>query len=280
MFYQRARAAQSHLLSGVAAGELRETLEMIKGRGRKMGALFPVWRNRLSRRRSGRSALQNAADAYLEFQFGWRPLASDIRGALAALKEDRFKVVPISVFAKRDTHVGSTYVSSAGTQPVNYAYQGVETSMGGVKIRGGIKLREPGHGRNLQKLGLLPTDFLVTAYELLPWSFLVDYFTDLGGVLNALSFPTSSIAWASTTGLQYRTATWSIIGLNKLPAGLEELPGAISIPQVTVWRKKQVTRRRGQPQLPTLTARLPKSLWQWANILALGITRNYRHLRI
>lgn len=282
-FYSKARAAQSHLLTGVVVGELRETLGMISGRGKAFRQLLFAWRNRHKRRRRGplSEKLKHASDSWLEFQFGWKPLAADVKGALAAWKDDRTETVPVSGSGRADINTSNVGPISTGANPIQYTYSGVMSSTAKVKIRGGVQLRAKGHGRTLQKFGLLPSDFVVTAYELLPWSFLVDYFTDLGNVLGALTFPKQDLAWCSTAQIRELKNSWIINGFRPPGTGLEEVQGSATfIPQVTIWTKRDVVRTKDKPSLPTPTVRFPPSSYQWANILALLISSDFSNLRI
>jgi hypothetical protein len=241
--------------------------------------LLASWRTALRLLRgSQKDKLKRAADLYLELQFGWKPLASDISGALAAYKNPRKKMTRVSASATSEQHIGSVF-GNVGVHPINYRESLTTTSEATVRIRGGVKVITAGHGRNLQAYGLMPQDFVVTIYELIPWSFLVDYFTDLGGVLGALTFAQSGIQYCSTTTVRQYKSVGTTVGLLPLLPNYVLLEESFS-PQLVVWRKKQVTRSIGAPALPTPTVRLPKSLWQWANIAALTISRNYSRLRI
>lgn len=278
-FYSRARSAQTQLYSLVALGELSETLRMIRSRGFSMMNLLLLTRTALKRLRGpAREKLKKAADLYLELQFGWKPLASDIAGGLSAYKDPRLSIKRVSASAQTSTMTASTR-ANVGVTPILYAHQSQSFTEATVRIRGGVKVETLGHGRNLQAYGLLPSAWIPSIYELVPWSFMVDYFTDLGGVISALAFPSSDIAYGSTTTVtQYRIVNQGL-GFNKLAAGFEEVSATFS-PQVVVWRKKFVRRVKGAPALPRPTVRLPKSLWQWANIAALAVTRDFSRLRI
>lgn len=282
-FYKEASKALVSIQSGVALGELRQTLSMIAGRGNSFKQLLNAWRTGLSGRRSrnGKSRSQRAADAWLEFQFGWRPLAADIRGALAAFRSDKTDVVSVSAFAKRDRFINRSIDPSEGSgiSGILVKTEEVNTSSTKVKIRGGVKLTVPGHNRRLEKLGLVPHQFVPTLYELLPWSFLIDYFTDLGGTINALSFPSERLYYTSTSTVKELVRSWHTVQRNNFGSG-----GVVSnetfIPQRTVWRKKVVQRRPGTPDVPMPTVHLPQHWKQWANILALWISKDLRYTNL
>lgn len=278
-FYTRARQAQTQLYSGVVLGELRETLTMIRGRGRAMAEILESISTAIRRLKgTPRHKLKRIADLYLEMQFGWKPLASDIAGALTAYRDPRASIRRVSASASDESQTGYSRTSQ-GVTPLIWYNDLTTFSVVNVRIRGGVKVETSGHGRTLQAYGLLPSDFVVTAYELLPWSFLVDYFTDLGSVLAAISFPKAGLAYCSTSYHRELRSLGVTTGFTKPIPGFTEV-SATFIPQVVEWRKKSISRVVGAPALPTPTVRLPKSLWQWANMLALAVSRRYSRLRI
>jgi hypothetical protein len=288
-FYSRAYAAQSQLMLGVSILELRETLGMIRGRGASMIQLITNWSTAVKRLRklTGKKLIKALAELHLEYSFGWRPLASDIAGALRAYRNPRVEITRVSAKAESPIVTSSTRATS-GFGTLQYIRRRTSTTNCTVRIRGGVKVVVSGHGRNTQALGLNIQSIVPTIYEALPWTFLIDYFTDLGGVINAISFPKSSVAWCSTsTSKRFYTqviagevvsepspAVWSNIEIE-------------SSPQVTEYIRKQVSRVRGIPAIPAPTVRLPKSLWQWCNIAALYVAhdrdaylKRLRNLRI
>jgi hypothetical protein len=283
-FYSRAYAAQSQLMLGVSILELRETLGMIRGRGASMLQLVTNWSTAVRRLRklNGKKLLQALAELHLEYSFGWRPLASDIGGALKAFRNPRVEITRVSAKAESPIMTSTTRATS-GFGTLQYIRRSTSTTNCVVRIRGGVKVVVSGHGRNTQALGLNIQSIVPTIYEAMPWTFLFDYFTDLGGVINAICFPKSSVAWCSTS-VSKRFTTQVIAGevvSDPSPATWKDIQ-IESSPQVTEYVRKQVSRVRGIPSIPAPTVRLPKSLWQWCNIAALYVTRDrdtYRRLR-
>jgi hypothetical protein len=56
----------------------------------------------------------------------------------------------------------------------------------------------------LRVFGLSPEEFVPTVWELLPWSFLVDYFTNIGDILEAGATDTSTVAWIEQATIRSR----------------------------------------------------------------------------
>jgi hypothetical protein len=271
-WYSRATAAQTQLMLGVTVGELGKTLSMVGGRGKKMLALLYLWRTAARRLRKERDWRRKLANLYLEYAYGWKPLALEIAGALSAYRDPRLEITRVSAMGERTSN--SVYETTTTFGAFRYNRTHTSTSDVKVRIRGAVKVATAGHGRNMQAFGLMPRTWIPTVYELIPWSFFVDYFTDLGNVISALCFPRSDVAWASTSVSKTFSLKVHAYGARLDPAfaaTFEELSVTDS-PQLTTFSRKQVIRTRGAPQLPTPTVRLPKSLWVWANIAALTLS--------
>lgn len=140
-----------------------------------------------------RGGLMNgAAKRYLEYVYGWKPLMQDIHGIMELAKQ------------KGDSPLlmHSTGKSSQQTQTRLYRYKDLSndtTTLTGpcdvnATTRCSLWARiDPNQQgvRSLNQLGLLNPAAL--AWELVPWSFVVDWLLPIGSVLNALSAPAGLI---------------------------------------------------------------------------------------
>jgi hypothetical protein len=106
---------------------------------------------------------------------------------------------------------------------------------------------------NLETFGLLPKNFLPTAWELIPYSFLVDYFTNISTIIDAWSFINGNLAWA------YKTERSEIRTHNKFAGLSVDSPGKIASFNVgdTVWVERTVQRRNLSSLIPNFGFRLP-----------------------
>lgn len=136
---------------------------------------------RLSRRQrrdySSSQALEDFFNLWLEARYGWRPLLYDIQDILKALRHKSSSaiqrrsarhVVPIEV---SDTTSGS--VDNAVTWQVEKEQVG-ECSLRAVVF----------HKSDMSPIGINP---LITAWEVTKYSFVVDWFIDIGSWLQAIS---------------------------------------------------------------------------------------------
>jgi len=223
-FYRKAWKELRAFQGGVFIGELLETIRMIKHptksfRGGINDFISAVKKRtkglKISNPRKRKRGISNiVGDTWLEFAFGWQPLIDDIADASEAflrLSEQTPSFTMVRAGSDDDvTHSAPTYT----TVNIN-TYGGITgreefftTSKATCKFYGVVVLPtdfvpQPAH----QLFGFTAADFLPTAWELVPWSFLIDYFTNIGDLIEACSFPSANLRWTSRT---IRTETKSI----------------------------------------------------------------------
>lgn len=181
-------SASSELLTTLA--ERKEAVDMITNRASQLLTLAVAIRRRDARaikklfktttRVGNRKVLRNAkafSSAWLEFSFGWLPLVQDIGGAVSLLEEGFSDTpiwgkatVPFSRSGQWGTDVEGGYSSSSGT----------------VKCHVGARLRVDNPNLALaSRLGF--TNPAATAWELVPFSFVVDWFIPVQDFLQNFS---------------------------------------------------------------------------------------------
>jgi hypothetical protein len=212
-FQQKLSLANTAIQGGVVIGELRQTLQTIRnpalGLRRLVDDGLQTLRNLRSSRRLAamtthkREVMKNLADAWLELQYGWRPLLNDIRDADKALH--RYNVGrPVSV--KRITASEKVQGSANEVQQLGgesfalWLIRQTQVNNQQVVYRGAmrVKARDP-QVMDPELLGFNPGSFLPTAWELIPYSFLVDYFSNIGGIVYGLSNLFTELAWCNRT---------------------------------------------------------------------------------
>jgi hypothetical protein len=228
-FYKRAIQANRYLQSGVFLGELRQTLSLIRNPAKSARLLVDVFAKstfRRARPRRGRSSrnitiaeklkyLKNAiADSWLEFSFGWNPLAADVDAAYRLLNDLATKTNRMFAEVKgSNLQYDKKLITSALTgQATNRPYSVLQTKQTYAEVivsyYGRIRLDMPNSvDRYFTGLGLTVADILPTSWELVPWSFFVDYFTNVGDVIEAWSFPVSRLAWATKVVVEERKSS-------------------------------------------------------------------------
>lgn len=216
-FIQSCKKKQTSFEGGVFLGELGETLRLLvspartlrKGVASYLGALKQ--RHRQVKRQSPSKRLATArnilADTWLEYSFGWKPLISDIHDAAKLLADQNARITQPRtqpVFGKGS----STYTATdpkwqlmGESHLVVYGHLTEEEEYM-VKYYGHVRVDQP-HKAGWRQAGFSLDNLVPTVWELIPFSFLVDYFSNIGEIITAVSYNVSNIAWAA------RTARWT-----------------------------------------------------------------------
>lgn len=216
-FVKKVLSAQHQMQSLVSAGELGETLRMLRRPGeafRKRLWNYVQDARRNFRRVKGRKPYVQRRvlrDTWLEANFGWAPFVSDIedaRKAYAALYEYKpWKYIRFNASVSKvadDRSVGFSNHDSESSIVISarqLTQHDVLTIYNGV-----VDLEVDGLGFRLarQNFGFDWQNFFPTVWELIPYSFLVDYFSNIGEMIAASSLNTSRLRWVAKTVKQSR----------------------------------------------------------------------------
>lgn len=281
-FLDQAKAARSSFEAGQDLGEIKQTIEsfhhpMNSLKNLTIGYLDKLKKVRSKYSRSKVSLRKALSDSYLEYRFGWRPLAFDIADAYEGLR-NRTRMsdtVPLSASATgSEPYFSGTFgLQNASrltcTRSVYNTYQ--------YRLKGAIRLTLD-HGRIpvMQALQLSTlNDFAVTAWDLLPYSWVVDYFANIGDIINAVTFPSSLFTYVCETTRSTTTCSYSV----------SYLPYFDRVDQVSLFvdfssgnpkfLRRSFTRNHVPPEslVPTFRVNLPVSSRPWENIGALISSR-------
>lgn len=215
-------AKMTGVLAGVTVGEAKESKQMIKDRSlavvNKMSSYMKSTlalrkKHRIKQpgasRRMGRY-LQDQNSLYLEYTYGWAPLIDEIDGWNEELRNNPFRgLKEVQNLMSKNT---MRYSRSDLVQPAGVGYGLVpkwwnrETTVEQSIKYYGAHILECAENQKLDGIGLKPHNFAPTVWELIPWSFVVDYFTNIGTVILGLSLSTQRFAWTQTTTVR-RTKT-------------------------------------------------------------------------
>jgi len=280
-FVSECLKAQRAFQGGVFLGELKETLQFLRRPGMGVRKLLRNYLSELrkrsakSRRMSRSSRLRvtkdSAASTWLETQFALKPLLSDIDGISDALwtLAQRQETMPV-----RGRGQGRVYHTKIDAS-INVGFASLyrcadDVSEINVKYYGAVKC-ETGATGTRQHLGALPRDFVPTIYELIPYSWLVDYFTNLGEIVSAVCFNRSDIAWMNrgTRLRRFRILTQATPTLLTPPPGYYHTLKEFVPPGKFLAERTQLSRTRYTGSLiPSLEFSLPNPR-QWLNVTAL-----------
>lgn len=220
-FISRCRSEQTSFQGLTFLGEAAETIRMLHGNVQSLSKWterylrdvkrLAVGQSKRPRRTRDPSAfVKDMREAYLTQTFGYAPLANDLRSAgetLAKMQTDR-PYQPRRMIRATATDSDVSYVANnwgtinPGGSNIYLNADALTRSEAIVIYRGMLRGGLDTLNQVNTFLGLDPSNFLPTIYELIPYSWLVDYVTNVGRIVDAVSFNRSSLAWCSKTTVQ------------------------------------------------------------------------------
>lgn len=240
--YSALREQRSSMQAGVTAGELPQTIKGIldltnslarmskkhleqqaKTAARYLGPMsidyrgMPVpdpWRVKRIRREPKRweKLQQELRDGWLSFSLGFRPLVKDVKDLAQTVARWRFDYSHIRIKGYgEDRTVYPQSVSAGVINTINYQVVQTDWLHSEVIMRAGLfpDYDSPAFGSAHRLYTLLGAydleNWVPTVWNLLPWSFVVDYVTNVADVVGAMVTDKSRVRWVLTTN---RTTSW------------------------------------------------------------------------
>jgi hypothetical protein len=275
-FYSNLAAVESRFKGLVFAGELKETLRMIRHPARALRNAVSEYLTDVKKRgsklpRRGRPSF--VRDTWLEWSFGVRPLISDLDGAIKAFYASQATHAIFEMV--RGYHESEVIVSS---QPWWYGpalnskieFVRVVLDNTAVKLYGTYKSSGSGIS-DCHKYGFSPWEFVPTIWNLIPHSYLADYFTNIGAILESWSYRNLGPRFLSRTTFAERRKELRDLRLTpSTPEAGYKITTYGSPGSFASWRRViQRTPDIGTP-LPSLTLKVPGRWNQWVNLAALS----------
>lgn len=293
-FYSKASSAVTPLKGLVVLGELKKTLRLLAGALLTgMKALLAlqtdvraVWAklrrelstlsNRQQRRAAVKRALKDVSDQYLQFTFGIQPLLNDIESFLSVIADRGIRREVIRVSVKSQTisvedHKWNTLQSSGDITSDLTKTVKIKSRVVGV-----VEWERPGvsvTNITARDLGLSLREVVPALWELLPYSFLIDYFVNVSDVLNTVFYADMKFvyAWTSTKYDQsYVYRLNGVTGKGGFTVDRADFGAPLSIGVIYFERVET------NPFQAGIRVRLPPIGRKWLNIFALTAQRLLR----
>jgi hypothetical protein len=287
-FYKRLREVSIQMSGGTFLGELRETLRMLRRPAAALYSSADGYLSALNKRKRGspKHWAKSIGGLWLEHSFGWMPLVNDINDAIKAYERaiseqlNRKKIISAGAKMKYDR---SSALGPLGLGSGEYLIQltcrcDVDARLyeeHTVRYKGAVRAQvETTRWDNFKLFGFTTEDIIPTAWELLPWSFLADYFTNIGDILTSVTTSTSDVAYVNRSIIT-KTEHFARYRLN--PARTANIESAGRTVLLSSGRdaevlltRKDVTRSAGTGiQPPTFQMSLGLSDKQLMNVAAL-----------
>lgn len=289
-FTKAVRKAQTQISGPTFLGELRETISLFrhpteaifKQLSRYLDRVYrSSRRGRRKKRPSAREITRIAADEWLVTQLALGPLISDAEDIARAIARmiNEIRHMVVRGYAKTAVKYSErTSWTQANYWRGNSYRSAIEEVL--VVYRGGLHaaIYDAPYGAlsNLQRIfGFTKQEFIPTIWELIPFSFVVDYFVNVGDLIMFANTDFSSVKWMSRTQ-RFHTewSNYSIMDTSN-PSQLKSWEGGLELGS-TFLTVTDVTRSVVSPYFLSLPAyfSLPGNAVKWANMAALLVARS------
>lgn len=229
--------------------DLSELVGFIKAHKSVMWKHIKDYRRNWAKARNNYKTLQSwnkaAANAWLEYSFVLAPLShlgDDLLDQYFTALEKETSI-PFRVAAIGEKLSPKT-TTTAGFDSFTWSINKVGMTTTRVKIQGSARLRVGADiSRPSASLGFEPASWLPAAWEILPYSWAIDYFTNLDAVINAAvtcSLYESYYAWITTSTETVTTTSTELVGF---PAPSEKAQITRRIDGQSQVLRKRVTRQ-------------------------------------
>jgi len=193
--YQRAllKLKHRHVNLAVDVGEIKETIRMLDDSVRRVIRFYQILRGRYHiSERDWYKLLDAVPSLWLEYRYGWLPFLSEVFGAIdsidARMKGEYDKP---SLTTRARNVVDQSWTENLGTKALLIGTRNVNVPLYRdwkvaytCRVRMDVRVLDSTY-RSLADTGI--TDPLLVAWELLPYSFVVDWFLGIGRYLDGLN---------------------------------------------------------------------------------------------
>lgn len=280
-FYSSVAEAQTSLEGGVLLAELGKTLRTLTSPAKALRSSLTNYlsdlrktRNKIKKVKSESKRNTVLQESWLEYNLGIKPIIGDVEGAYKAVNHRNLRVknaVPVfgSGVVAGDPWNERDFTFSNG---LRIRWKSHQEDKAYVRYKGAM-FNEPdgAHDRELDRWGLGAANFLPTVWELIPYSFVADYFSNIGKVVNAFARRRIVLGWGVRTQRETSISkTFDAVHdydqiWPQLQVSAVFVPGSYEVEDVEFRRSRADT-----VSVPEFRMRLPRSLTQWANVAALA----------
>lgn len=279
-FVRKANKKISSFSGGPFLGELRETIHLLKrpvtGIKYALGNyLSDLDRNRNRAPRQKGARRRFVANKWLECSFGIKPLINDIKdGAEAASRlVNGFMPNDHVSFWAEDVVQGaeSGYATKGNINSVNWYESTLIRDESRVTVYGNVILENPGTPKGVADvLGIRPDQFVPTLWELIPYSWLVDYFSNVGEMIEAACFNMARLRWHGCSSVTKRKNIVRFHG-NATNTSLANYIGSSVGGSNGEMITTNFSRFTPPSLVPSLSLNFPTKWTQWANMGAVAL---------
>lgn len=272
---QKIREEYNSFAGASFLAEARDALHQIRHPAEAMFNLTHNFakKNRKHRGKTGKAFQKAIGGSWLELQFGLLPLADDVSSIADSFLARYVEPKTVHIKAMGRGESSSSGVSVNGGTDILLDYAEDQTLKVWVLSHAGVARQidtDKGDFNSLRnRLGLTSSDIIPAIWEALPWSFFIDYFSNVGDILSASMVSTANVKWAFTTTRSIKTFERKILRVRGRDTTQIGSCKMISAPAHLASRTK-VVRAAGDLPFPVLRFSLPVSTKKFANLAALA----------
>lgn len=278
--YEALRSFESSVNAGEDLGEIGKTINTIKSplsnARNLMTRVIGKHRDALSKP-SAREAARALGSTLLEYRFGIEPLVNTIADAMVGFQNRDYLAhyYPFNESATVKSKTTTQSTAPVGNLSVTTVYK--ESLSEKVRYSGVWGVQVDLNTRSVADvMSWRLQDVIPTVWELVPYSWLADYFTNIGDIIGGISVPWSGVRWCNKTVRSVRErhmtfTDWYQPGLKATyPYRTQSnfTPGFTQMTETAFTRSRQESLPR-----PTFEIRFDRSLRHWTNIGALVLSR-------
>jgi len=267
----------------VFLGEIRETMALVLRPAKGIHNLLQQYLRTVTPsvahyKRGGLSlskVTSRLSDEWLQYSFGLAPLINDANNVANFYNhwnEPKVGFIPIVAVAGAESASPPSVRRQSFPDGWFLQYTSLVGQQVTVKLRTAIRATA-GPGAIASALGTSWRDFAPAVWELLPWSFFIDYFTNVGDIIDAWSYAGVFTEGIQQTVIRDRKSRLEGWNWDFHPVSPQLYSGpASSIADVSVYqRAKQIDRTKlSSLPIPPIQVSTGLSPTRWANILALS----------
>jgi hypothetical protein len=215
------------------------------------------------------------ASLYLEWTFGMKPLLLDIVEVTKAIQQSRNSCATVLNASFTGDAIYSDDTVNDDTGALKFNLRSLKKVKTTVRYKVGIDPVKVDVGPLVERLGVTPREFIPTMYAVLPYSWLLDYFTGINATVEALCSDLSFTTWTCKT---VRSVCTREDTANPDHARASKAFGSVfvdSIGSPAVFTATLITTARSVPSslIPAPVLRMPQTIKPWLNIAMLLVQK-------
>jgi hypothetical protein len=241
--------------------------------------------SRNARKNAAKSFTKAATGLWLEQSFHWLPLFYDIQGACSAFSSllDSWPSTFVKVSATDEQNRTTTSGANGWGEGVTFPWTETQASGATVRMYGRVRVGpRTSSVPDMKALGLDVRSFVPTLWELIPYSWAIDYFTNIGDIVYGASYGGCDVMWASIgkkRWSRYSASIGTATSMAPSPGFANKQAYAVGQPALVVTEKATISRAvyRGN-FIPFPELKVPGLSLKWLNLGAAFLQRSLAFL--